>query len=166
MRPSYSGYYNVSFLNDAFCVCGSRVDDCDCSVTVVQQKTNRHAYEITAADDDCAFSFDVDSGTVEELDATLGSACDVEGDGGEFFPVHFNASAVGLGGDELGAVYGVEAVDVFVGVDGGGDGVLDDVGGEGELDEDSVDFGVGVQFGDFREELRMEWGERERSELC
>ena len=50
-----------------------------------------------------------------------------------------------LRGDKLSAVGGVEAIDVLVRVDSTRDSVLNDVAGEGELDEDAVDLWVSIE---------------------
>ncbi len=49
----------------------------------------------------------------------------------------------------------MESVDVFGGVDGFDDFLLADVAGEGELDDESVDVGVGVEGGDLVEECLL-----------
>ena len=59
----------------------------------------------------------------------------------------------GLAALQAAYVDGVEAVDVFVGRDGFEEEFGVDVCGQGELDEDAVDFVAGIEFGDEGKEL-------------
>lgn len=93
-----------------------------------------------ATDDDgfCASGFD--ACFLEEEEAACGGAGDEAG---------------GVFEGELGDVFGVEAVHVFAWVDGAHDFFFVDVLGWRRLDEDAVDGGIGVEFGDDFEEFGL-----------
>ena len=123
------------------------MDDGDGGVAVHEEHRDGKSDEVGPADDDGVLALELYAAPVQQLDAPLRSAGDVEGDGGEIGPVDLGAADVGGGGAQAGGVERMETVDVLLGVDAGEDGVLVDVLGQGELDQYAVDGGIGVEVG-------------------
>ena len=128
---------DVGLAGDGAEVAGAGVGDGDGGITAGtfghEQEGHGFADDHAAADDDGVGACGFDAGVDEESLAAEGGAGDEAG---------------GVFEREFGDVDGVEAVDVFGGVDGADDFGFVDVLGRGALDEDAVDGGVGVELFD------------------
>lgn len=130
---------DIGFFEVGVEVAGPAVADGDGGVGFLEEHGDGKANDIGAADDDGIGATDFDTTSFEEDHTAVGGT----GDKAWFAPFHGEAADV----------EGVEAVDIFADVDGVKDSFFVDMVGEGELDEDAVDGGVGVEFLDEGEEV-------------
>ena len=128
---------DVGLAGDGAEVAGAAMGDGDGGIAAGafghEQEGHGFANDHAAADDDGMGTCGFDTGVDEEPLAAEGGAGDEAG---------------GVFEGEFCDVDGVEAVDVFGGVDGADDLGFVDVLGRGALDEDAVDGGVGVELFD------------------
>ena len=109
------------------------------SVAVQQQHGNGNADDVAATNNNRVLSCDLHTVPIEQLDASLGSARHEQ----RFTALH----------GQLTNVEGMETIHVLLDGDGVQDSLFVDVLGERQLNEDSVDFGVGVQLYHHLEQL-------------
>mmetsp|Transcript_9465 Transcript_9465/g.20743 ORF Transcript_9465/g.20743 Transcript_9465/m.20743 type:complete len:389 (-) Transcript_9465:6-1172(-) len=131
----------------------ARVRDGDRGVSLHQQQGHGDAHDVGATQHHRVGALYCHTVPVQQLDAALGRAGDVE-----VYVVkrpRRAARSVGFGVCELSDVEGVEAIHIFVLLDGVEHGGLVDVGGDGQLHENAVHAGVRVQFEDLGHQLLL-----------
>ena len=117
-------------------VARARVADGDGGVAADQQQGGGHADDVRAAQHHGVRAFDLDAHLFEQVDAAVGGAG------------HEQRFAAFL--RQAADVERREAVHVFFDADQRKDALFVDMGRHGQLDQDAVDFGVGVELFDQR----------------
>ena len=123
------------------------MDDGDGGIAMHEEHGHGKADEVGPADNDGILTLEFDTAAVQQLDAALGGASDVEGNRGEIGPLDLGTADVGAGAAQRGGVERVKTIDVLLGVDAHEDFVLIDMLGQRELDQDAMNGRVGIQFG-------------------
>ena len=140
--PSGGDDKDLGFAGNGGKVHGPGMAQGDGGVGVQQHLRNRQAHDVGPADDDGPFSLGVHARGREQFQDALGRA------GG-----HVRGLL-----PEPGDIQRMESVHVFRPVDGGDNLRLADLPGEGQLNEDAVDFGVGIQRGNLLQQHRFRGG--------
>jgi hypothetical protein len=119
----------------------SRVAESHGGIRSLEEVRNGFANNITTPKDDSTFAGDIDPGFFKQNHHTLWRAGN---------KVRFARSLC-----EFPDIEGMEPINVFEGRNSSGDDLLVDVFGQGKLDEDSMDRGIGIEVFDCAEEFLL-----------
>ena len=131
-RFAHGGNENIGAANDFGKIACFGMANGDGSVGMHQEKSHGLADDVAAAEHDGVGAFDGDLVAAKNFHAAGGSASDESG----------------TIGNKLAEIHGMEAVDVFCGIDSFENALGIDLRGKRKLDEDAVDVVVIVEVGD------------------
>ena len=152
LGPSDGGHDDVGVLDDAGNVVRLAVDDGNGGIAMHEEHGHGQTDEVGPADYYGVLALELDAAAVQQFDATLGSAGNVEGNGSEVGPLDLGAADVGAGAAQRGGVERMETIDVLLGVDAVEDFILINVLGKRQLNQNAMNSRIGVQFGNLSRE--------------
>ena len=134
---SHGGDYDIGAAYGFREIARFRMADGDGGVGVHEEKRHGFADDIAAAEDGCVCAFDWNFAAAEDFHHAERGAGD----------------EIGASGDEAADVEGMEAVDIFGGIDCFENSLGVNLCGKRELDEDAVDFVATIQIFDYGEKF-------------